>query len=79
MLVEFFIAVGQVRDDSLERVRALSAPKIKIIDDYLERMAERGLVYAQHWLKTQAESQFSPDSQHVLPALAGISAIRTTA
>ena len=51
---EFVIAVGQSRDNSLERVRALSDPKIKIIETvWNERMAERGFVYAQQKMIAQ--------------------------
>jgi hypothetical protein len=51
---EFVIAVGQGRDDSLQRLRALDDPKIKIIETvWNERMAERGFVYAQQKMIAQ--------------------------
>ena len=51
---EFVIAVGQSQDDSLERVRRLNDPKIKIIETvWNESMAERGFVYAQQKMIAQ--------------------------
>ncbi len=51
---EFVIAVGRSHDDSLERVRALNDPKIKIIETvWNERMSERGFVYAQQKMIAQ--------------------------
>lgn len=51
---EFVIAVGKGQDDSLERVRKLNDPKIKIIETvWNERMAERGFVYAQQKMIAQ--------------------------
>lgn len=51
---EFVIAVGQGQDDSLDRVRRLNDPKIKIIETvWNERMAERGFVYAQQKMIAQ--------------------------
>lgn len=45
---EFVIAIGQGQDDSLDRMRRLNDPKIKIMETvWNERMAERGFVYAQ--------------------------------
>ena len=51
---EFVIAVGQGEDDTLDRVRRLNNPKIKIIETvWNERMSERGFVYAQQKMIAQ--------------------------
>jgi hypothetical protein len=51
---EFVVAVGRGRDGSLERVRALNEPKIKIIETvWNERMVDRGFVYAQQKMIAQ--------------------------
>lgn len=51
---EFVIAVGESQDETLERVRKLQDPKIKIIETvWNERMAERGFVYAQQKMIAQ--------------------------
>lgn len=51
---EFVIAVGKSQDDTLQRVRRLNDPKIKIIETaWNERMAERGFVYAQQKMIAQ--------------------------
>jgi len=45
---EFVIAVGLSNDDTLERIRAIADPKIRIIETrWNERMSHRGFVYAQ--------------------------------
>lgn len=51
---EFVIAVGEGSDGTLERIRALREPKIRIIETrWNERMAERGFVYAQQKMIAQ--------------------------
>lgn len=51
---EFVVAVGQGSDDTLERVRAIADPKIRIIETlWNERMADRGFVYAQQKMIAQ--------------------------
>ena len=51
---EFVIALGLGSDRTLERVRALREPKIRIIETvWNERMAERGFVYAQQKMIAQ--------------------------
>lgn len=51
---EFVVAVGRGQDDSLERIRRLNDPKIRIIETvWNERMAERGFVYAQQKMIAQ--------------------------
>ena len=51
---EFVVAVGQGRDDTLARVRAIQDPKLRIIETvWNERMAERGFVYAQQKMIAQ--------------------------
>ncbi len=51
---EFVIAVGLGHDGTLERIRALDDPKIRIIETiWNERMAERGFVYAQQKMIAQ--------------------------
>jgi hypothetical protein len=48
------IAVGQSQDETLTRLRALSDPKIKIIETvWNESMAQRGFVYAQQKMIAQ--------------------------
>lgn len=51
---EFVVAVGQGSDPTLERVRAIGDPKIRIIETlWNERMADRGFVYAQQKMIAQ--------------------------
>lgn len=51
---EFVIAVGQGTDDTLERVRAIGDPKLRIIETlWNERMSDRGFVYAQQKMIAQ--------------------------
>ncbi|MFZ2386345.1 MAG: glycosyltransferase [Polaromonas sp.] len=51
---EFVVAVGKGSDDTLERVRAIADPKIRIIETvWNERMADRGFVYAQQKMIAQ--------------------------
>jgi len=51
---EFVIAVGRGSDDTLERVRAIGDPKLRIVETiWNERMAERGFVYAQQKMIAQ--------------------------
>jgi glycosyltransferase involved in cell wall biosynthesis len=51
---EFVIAVGRSTDDTLERVRAIGDPKLRIIETlWNERMADRGFVYAQQKMIAQ--------------------------
>lgn len=51
---EFVVAVGQGSDETLERVRAIADPKIRIIETlWNERMADRGFVYAQQKMIAQ--------------------------
>ena len=54
LIDEFVIAVGKGCDDTLERVRAIGDPKIRIVETvWNERMAERGFVYAQQKMIAQ--------------------------
>ena len=51
---EFVIAVGKSDDDTLQRVRAIADPKIRIIETvWNEGMADRGFVYAQQKMIAQ--------------------------
>lgn len=51
---EFVIAVGQGSDDTLQRLRAIGDPKLRLIETvWNERMAERGFVYAQQKMIAQ--------------------------
>jgi glycosyltransferase involved in cell wall biosynthesis len=51
---EFVVAVGRGSDDTLERVKAIADPKIRIIETvWNERMADRGFVYAQQKMIAQ--------------------------
>jgi glycosyltransferase involved in cell wall biosynthesis len=51
---EFVVVVGKSNDDTLERVRAIGSPKIRIIETiWNERMADRGFVYAQQKMIAQ--------------------------
>ncbi|MDB5945015.1 MAG: glycosyltransferase [Ramlibacter sp.] len=51
---EFVIAVGRSDDDTLEQVRAIADPKIRIIETvWNEGMADRGFVYAQQKMIAQ--------------------------
>jgi len=51
---EFVVAVGRGSDDTLERVRAIGDPRIRIIETiWNERMTERGFVYAQQKMIAQ--------------------------
>ena len=51
---EFVVAVGAGTDATLERVRAIGDPKIRVIETvWNERMADRGFVYAQQKMIAQ--------------------------
>ncbi len=51
---EFVIAAGHGNDDTLERIRAIGDPKIRIIETiWNERMGDRGFVYAQQKMIAQ--------------------------
>ena len=51
---EFVVAVGRSDDDTLEKVRAIGDPRIKIIEtEWNENMADRGFVYAQQKMIAQ--------------------------
>lgn len=51
---EFIVAVGASADATLERVRAIGDPKIRIVETlWNERMADRGFVYAQQKMIAQ--------------------------
>lgn len=51
---EFVVAVGAGSDDTLNRIRAINDPKIRIIETvWNERMADRGFVYAQQKMIAQ--------------------------
>jgi glycosyltransferase involved in cell wall biosynthesis len=51
---EFVVVVGKSNDDTLQRIQALSDPKIRIIESiWNERMADRGFVYAQQKMMAQ--------------------------
>jgi hypothetical protein len=51
---EFVIAVGDSDDDTLERLRALNEPKLRIIEtQWNEQMQDRGYVYAQQKMIAQ--------------------------
>lgn len=51
---EYLIAVGKGQDDTLERIRAIGDPKIRIIETvWNERMSNRGFVYAQQKMIAQ--------------------------
>ena len=51
---EFVVAVGKSDDDTLQRVRAIADPKIRIIETvWNEGMADRGFVYAQQKMIAQ--------------------------
>ena len=51
---EFVIALDRGQDATLERVRAIADPKIRIIETvWNERMADRGFVYAQQKMIAQ--------------------------
>ncbi len=51
---EFVVAVGAGGDDTLERVKAINSPKIRIIETvWNEKMADRGFVYAQQKMLAQ--------------------------
>ena len=51
---EFVIAVGRSDDDTLERVRAIGDPKIRVIETvWNDRMGDRGFVYAQQKMIAQ--------------------------
>lgn len=54
---EFVIAVGKSSDKTLELIRALNEPKIRIIETvWNEKMSERGFVYAQQKMIAQYSS-----------------------
>lgn len=51
---EVVVAIGQSEDDTLERVRAINDPRIRIIETvWNEGMAQRGYVYAQQKMIAQ--------------------------
>ena len=51
---EFVVAVGKGNDDTLERIRAINDPKIRVIETiWNERMGDRGFVYAQQKMIAQ--------------------------
>lgn len=51
---EFVVAVGACTDGTLERVKAIGDPKIRIVETrWNERMADRGFVYAQQKMIAQ--------------------------
>ncbi len=51
---EFVVAVGEGSDETLEHVRAIDDPKIRIVETrWNERMADRGFVYAQQKMIAQ--------------------------
>ena len=51
---EFVVAAGQGNDDTLQRIRAINSPKIRIIETvWNERMGDRGFVYAQQKMIAQ--------------------------
>lgn len=51
---EFVVAVGKSDDDTLERVKAIGDPKIRIIETvWNENMSDRGFVYAQQKMIAQ--------------------------
>ena len=51
---EFVVAVGAGEDDTLERLRAMNEPKLRLIETrWNERMQDRGYVYAQQKMIAQ--------------------------
>lgn len=51
---EYLIAVGESKDDTLQRIRAIGDPKIRIIETvWNERMSHKGFVYAQQKMIAQ--------------------------
>jgi hypothetical protein len=51
---EFVVAVGEGEDDTLERLRAMNEPKLRLIETrWNERMQDRGYVYAQQKMIAQ--------------------------
>ena len=51
---EFVVAVGESEDDTLERLRAMNEPKLRLIETrWNERMQDRGYVYAQQKMIAQ--------------------------
>lgn len=51
---EFVVAVGEGDDDTLERLRAMNEPKLRLIETrWNERMQDRGYVYAQQKMIAQ--------------------------
>lgn len=51
---EFVITVGESEDDTLEKIRAIGSPKIKIVEtQWNEKMNVRGFVYAQQKMIAQ--------------------------
>ncbi|CAK0760251.1 hypothetical protein CCP3SC15_250012 [Gammaproteobacteria bacterium] len=51
---EFVVNVGAGMDDTLERIRAIGDPKVRIIESmWNERMEDRGYVYAQQKMIAQ--------------------------
>lgn len=54
LVEEFVVAVGKGEDDTLDRIKAIGDPKIRIIETvWNERMADRGFVYAQQKMIAQ--------------------------
>ena len=51
---EYVIAVGESRDDTLQRIKSISSTKIKVIEtEWNEKMSDRGFVYAQQKMIAQ--------------------------
>jgi hypothetical protein len=51
---EFVIAVGAGEDDTVERIRAIASPKIRVVEtEWNEKMHDRGFVYAQQKMIAQ--------------------------
>lgn len=51
---EFVVAIGRSQDDTLERVRSIGDPKVRIIETaWNEHMTDRGFVYAQQKMIAQ--------------------------
>jgi len=51
---EFVVAVGEGEDDTLERLRAMNEPRLRLIETrWNERMQDRGYVYAQQKMIAQ--------------------------
>ena len=51
---EFVIALGESEDDTLDKIRSIGSPKLKIIETkWNEKMNDRGFVYAQQKMIAQ--------------------------